>query len=416
MGLLTITINYFLIRKSYGKKPMPICKIIKTTVGESNSVMYRVWVGKRESDIMTYTFFDESITFYGSNTGTNHSYCTFFRQKSSYSTAFSEYVISILRQIIDTHCDAEIHFYNNSFAYKLYKNAPEILAHMVNSNPSQILGILNHKTLSRLWLTNTIATPAFCSLSCKECVITNLKKKFGNYDAFVIQENISGGGNGTFLVNEDNSDIVIASLDKTKLYLVSPYYFPNKSMSCHLMISRNDVAVFPVSEQILDYTTNRIVYLGNKYLPSSSQMSMAVKDLANKVGIALQSIGYLGICGLDFIYAEKQIMLIEINPRYQGSSYAINTALYSKDIPSLFEMNDMCFSKTSFPQTLLSSIEYLEIDCINISHSFASEKDLPDENKLSTNSTKHILFTDGCLNAREFEAGAYLYRELIFNS
>ena len=52
----------------------------------------KIWVGKRESDILTYQYFDVSITFWGSNTNNNHSFCSSNRVKANYNKKFSVFV------------------------------------------------------------------------------------------------------------------------------------------------------------------------------------------------------------------------------------------------------------------------------------------------------------------------------------
>ncbi len=79
----------------------------------------KIWVGKRESDILTYQYFDVSITFWGSNTNNNHSFCSSNRVKANYNKKFTEFVKDLLIKYISLDKNTEIHFYNNEFAYKL---------------------------------------------------------------------------------------------------------------------------------------------------------------------------------------------------------------------------------------------------------------------------------------------------------
>ena len=114
----------------------------------------KIWIGKRESDIMTYEYFDMSITFWGSNTGNNYSFCTTNRIKDNYDNAFTQFVLKKLDCYFNQYNkpDIEIHFYNNSFAYKLISINPLLKKYIVNMNSQRIFNIVRHKTLSRVWL------------------------------------------------------------------------------------------------------------------------------------------------------------------------------------------------------------------------------------------------------------------------
>lgn len=371
--------------------------------------MYRIWVGKRESDIQTYDYFDYSITFYGSNNGNNKSFCVKNRINSSYSHAFCNFVVENIKKINSYNEKLEIHFYNNVFAHKIINECPEFEKFIVNLNPLSVLNTLRHKTLSRLWLNNCTDTPAFCLLSKKECVISNLKNKFGHkYNAFIIQKNYSGGGTGTYLIDNDNEDKIINELDEVELYLVSPFYFPNQSFSCHIFIDNEKCIVLPVSKQKLFIENSKMEYIGNTYINSKSEISNNIKQSAMKICKKLQSIKYRGICGFDFILTNDCILLIEINPRYQGSSFVINAALKENNLPSLFELNEMCF-KNGIPDHIAAQISVLQIKYENTTLYYQNTCDINEANRLIKDKGK-VVFLDGFSDACKFQKGSYLLR------
>ncbi|MFR7759519.1 MAG: hypothetical protein ACLU1X_00665 [Peptoniphilus grossensis] len=79
------------------------------------------------------------------------------------------------------------------------------------------------------------------------------------------------------------------------------------------------------------------------------------------VGKRLMEINYRGICGLDFIFIQNNILLIEINPRYQGSSYLLNAVLNVYNLPSLFELNSICFSANYINNDITSQIDKMSV-------------------------------------------------------
>lgn len=370
--------------------------------------LIRIWIGKRESDIVTYPYFDYSITFWGSNKNNNFSFCKSTRLNSNYSTEFTDYVIEKLRGILQDNTnteETEIHFYNNSFAYKIIDSDYRFKLCIKNLNSNYVHNLLRHKTLSRLWLSNTVDVPAFISLSKYECTYSRLKKIYPDYKQFVIQDNYSGGGDGTFIISSNNEEKILKNLADNKVYLISPYYEDNISISCTIMVDRYSCSVFPISQQLLAIS-DQIRYCGNRYYYSSDNIAKEVKFEAKLVGNILRNIGYRGICGLDWIYTKGRLLLIELNPRYQGSSFAINEALKRNDVPSLFEINNYCFS-SSIPTNIKESIEELSIPFEN--HCvFYGQKPI-------TNSDNDILFLDGYNESNKFDKGVYLYRYISFD-
>ena len=322
---------------------------------------FKIWVGKRESDILTYKYFDVSITFWGSNVNNNHAFCTTERLRDNYGDDFSQYVLKNLLLYISKYqgVNIAIHFYNNSFAYKLVNLYPPLKNYVVNINSQKIYSILRHKTLSRVWLQNTVNVPQFAYLSKDECMYKKLLNKFPHYNKFIVQKSISGGGNGTYLIYADNWEEVICNLDVNDVFLVSPYYEDNISLSCHLIIDNKKVTVFPVSKQLLRFEDNKLYYCGNEYLNNDDSLAINLKKVATIVGNRLMRIGYRGICGLDFIFSDNKILLIEINPRYQGSSYLINAELKKRNLPSLFELNEIAFNNC-INENITKSIDNME--------------------------------------------------------
>lgn len=364
--------------------------------------MVKIWIGKRESDIQISSYFDYSITFWGSNIGTNHAFCREHRTNSNYEREFTDYVIREIKLIQAEHLDGiQLFFYNNSFAYKIMDEDGSLKKHIKNINSPYIHNLLKHKTLSRVWLSNTVNVPAFASLSKAECNIDHLKKLFPEVNRFIIQENHSGGGDGTYILDYDDSDQVLSALSSQKLYLVSPYYEDNIPLSCAIFIDQNGCITFPVAKQLLYVSGNRLKYYGNQFYASNNPMNSNLQPFIYDVGNALYHVGYRGICGLDWIYSNNAFYLIEVNPRFLGSSFVVEKVLKDNHLPSLFELNSMCF-ESAIPVGIKNKLSRIHIPyenhCIffgqNISHIHPSD----------------IVFYDGFDRATTFEEGCYLFR------
>ena len=373
--------------------------------------MLKVWVGTRESDILTYNYFDYSITFYGSGKDTNFSYCDTIRERSNYKNSFTQFVINNIDALITQYKHIEIHFYNSVFAHKILELQPNFYDSFKNLNSAYVLNVLRHKSLSRLWLSNSICVPAFTTLSKDECRLDNLIRKFGSFNNFVIQKNFSGGGAGTYLLNAETEKYIHTLLSDNELFLVSPYYENSQNFSCHMIIGEKTQLIFPASKQLLDTSANHLSYCGNDHAAVTANEKSMLYDSAKRIAKQISKIGYRGICGADFIINNNKIMLIEINPRFMGSSFAINYALKKANYKSLFELNDISFNGESD----LLEYQYLEnltIDINNYCVFYNSSTDRANQlyNELRTTS---ILFEDGWLNAVKYEEHAYLFRYLL---
>lgn len=101
-------------------------------------------------------------------------------------------------------------------------------------------------------------------------------------------------------------------------------------------------------------------------------------------------------------------MLIEINPRYQGSSYLLNAVLNVYNLPSLFELNSICFSANYINNDITSQIDKMSVSF----ESYTSIYKLGGCNDIKNLPKNVLLFLDGLSNANKFEDGVYLYRYL----
>ena len=117
--------------------------------------------------------------------------------------------------------------------------------------------------------------------------------------------------------------------------------------------------------------------------------------------------GYRGICGYDFLLKDEAIYLIEINPRYMGSSYLINMVLFENNLPSLFELNDMAFKND------ISILKYKDI-VWNLEIPYTTFATHYDEHKNYSHYPEcYRLFKDGHDFDDQCEENAYMYSYII---
>ena len=84
-------------------------------------------------------------------------------------------------------------------------------------------------------------------------------------------------------------------------------------MNVHLIIGNKDILYFPGSIQIIQEIEDRLIYLGADYISFQTIPALERNKLRNNVeliGKYLQSIGYRGIIGFDFLITKNEIMFI----------------------------------------------------------------------------------------------------------
>lgn len=368
----------------------------------------KVWVGRYESDVLTYNQnpFDYSITYYGSNKKNNFAYSTKMRWIAKYDNDFADFMNSALTNICQKD-DIEIFFYSNDPKNVLLSKYPNYTKYCRNCNDNKLIDWLNNKTYTRLWLDNIVEVPKYTLLSKYECTYNHLHAIFPDFDEFIIQKNYSSGGEGTYRLTQQNESSIIEKLSLTEPYLVSAYYKNTFSLCCHVIIAKDNNIIFPLGQQLLSPANHRISYEGTDYSFFKNLNKVSTNncmEFIEKISNLLSQNGYRGICGYDFLLINNKPILIEINPRFMGSSYLINHVLAENEIPSLFTLNTMAFQNNP-------SIQKYKRIIMNMDINYYTKTIRNFEGKDNIKPPKRKwLFTDGLTENMQLDSDVYLYR------
>ena len=298
-----------------------------------------IWIGKYESDILQDEIFIGSITMFGSNRNTNYSFFESFKNKSFDYNDFISFIAEKSELVLSENKNCKLYFYNPSWAYDILKTNKNLINYIANElNPKKLIDFLNDKAMSRLWISNIVKIPPFVVLSKNECTYKNIKTLFDNSDTFIVQQNVSEGGEGTFLLNEKND--ISNLLSEFETFLVSPFLEKSISLNVTLICNKNkEYVAFPISEQIFDSKNN---YIGSDFIAGDNIYKLNQKNIDNfisKIAEVLLKNSYTGICGIDFLLHNDDLYFIEFNPRFQGSSFLLNIWLKNCFKLSLYELN-----------------------------------------------------------------------------
>ncbi len=151
---------------------------------------------------------------------------------------------------------------------------------------------------------------------------------------FVVQPPVGSSGENTYFVNdEDDFDRVRHVFGYDQRVKLSKY-LPAPSLNGHCIVLRTreglrSIAVCP-SVQIVGIpgcTRRPEIYCGNDF-SAAGMVSKSIREeictIMEKIGLFMGSKGFLGLFGMDFLLYDNQVLALEINPRFQGSTMLLS--------------------------------------------------------------------------------------------
>lgn len=369
-----------------------------------------IWIGPRESEVLRIKdMFYKTITYYGSNKENNVSLNELngVRLSNMYKKQIAfDFYLKEIKSLI--YFDVYFMFYNPLLAYKIAKHIPNFISKCICLNKYDTLIFLNDKTKTRYWLKEHINVPEFKMVEGEHCNIEYLKRIFEKSEKFIVQENVSSGGNGTFLV-DDNSNFIP---NNSQIYLCTKYIENNISINIHIIVSSKQVIIESPSIQLIQKKNGRLIYFGADYIEAKRLECLdELNTSANKIATLLQKIGYRGVCGIDFVYSNKKLYFIELNPRFQASTFLLNDFRIDKGLKSIQELQINSFSNKPLQSGLYDTNEsfYRIVHLGNDQF----EKYIYERSK-NCNYIKYI-HTDNAFLSKKIEDDAYMYH-IVFST
>lgn len=383
---------------------------------KNNMSLY--WIGVRESEIeATGNLFSGSITIYGSNNENNYAFDKKYKYRINCNTDSEEWIKFVNKSV------EKIVNKDNRAAFLLYY--PEdypyfsdlVKDRVICMNDPRIIEFMENKIMTKLWLSKYMKTTPLMVLKGNQISVTRLQKSFEGFNSFVVQYDSSCSGSGTWLLSEETSCEIEEKIAAESAYIVSPYYSKSVSVNVHVVIFNDNICILPPSVQIIILNNNSFCYNGADFIAYNT-LSEAIKnevtECASTVGKKLQEIGYRGVCGVDLLIYSGEVFFMEINPRFQASTMAINCA---------FEINrvDMSVQKMHIEAFLRKDLS-LNLSKFSVDCSFCyftyDEKYLQRLKYLYSlkNTDSAITFIDDSIDwSMKFEKKAYLF-ELLFET
>jgi predicted ATP-grasp superfamily ATP-dependent carboligase len=310
-----------------------------------------VWVGNRESEIEScHEIFAYSISVYGSGVNNNISLINPNSERKFMPEERKSFIIEKMRELLNHNRHCRFLFYSNQTAHAILKMAPELGEFFLCMNNADVLRYLNSKAYTKMWFSHSLPVINFALLTKQEISYSCLKDTFHQDDSFVVQDDGSSGGIGTYLLTENNEETIAGKLSCSQLFVVSPYIKDSYAINFHVVISESQILIYPPSLQITEITEDQFIYKGADFIAASTDVPNEVKEQLRWycliIGKMLQRIHYRGICGLDFLVSNQAIYLMEVNPRFQASSLLLDLSLREQFGIGLIETHMMAFSNS----------------------------------------------------------------------
>ena len=324
------------------------------------------WIGIRESELYgTNTFFNGSITIFGSGENGNHSFEKEYNVRFDYNQdypAWSQFVKTCAQRIVASYPDCVFMLYAPE---DIGEYGVEVASRAVCQNPPSLLDILGDKFKTRQWLSPCVPILPYWMQRGENIRYEELLQTFPGTDKFVVQAASSCGGSGTFLLTEENQNRIYQKLTDASIYAISPFKDCNISPNVHLIIYDSSILLMPPSLQLIDPTEHGFTYRGADYTAYhlvSRDIDKQLRTYAMQIGTVLKSAGYRGICGIDFLVENNKIYLMEINARFQSSTFLINyTLAEAKSVYSVHKLHLDAFQHKLAPEGF---------DCVDVPYSF----------------------------------------------
>lgn len=308
-----------------------------------------IWVGPRESDLCDCAnLFCGSVTIFGPGTGSNIVYCPKNHVRIDHNIpgcVENSFWVDGIRSIKEHSPNAKIMFYNSEFSSDL----PEDLDQdVICRNPLSMLKMLSEKVTTRMAFSQMVPVVPFQELTYGNNF--DLSALFPDFPKLIFQEDQSSGGYGTHIVEKNDAKRLEAFVGKQ--FMVSPYFEKSVSANVHMVIGEEMFLYLPGSIQIMQELNGKLLYLGADYITFHTLPSVQkeeIREQSNCLGKFLQSIGYRGVLGFDFLITEDEVMFVEVNARFQASTPLLNKALKESGLPTLQEMQLAAFSDGKLP-------------------------------------------------------------------
>lgn len=194
-------------------------------------------------------------------------------------------------------------------------------------------------------------------------------KKIVGGNRLVIQGQTGAGGNNTFYIDSFEKFDKYSKECNNKYFLSK--YIKHLPINITVIINKYNVIILPVSIQLIELKDDKFKYVGADFIYSQTFNNNIKKQIYKYTDIIVEEskkLNYSGILGIDFIVDDDDnVFFMEINPRFQSSSFIINQYLSKYCSTSIAELHYFAITDKFIGNTYLDKIDNSFVNCFSIS-------------------------------------------------
>jgi len=142
---------------------------------------------------------------------------------------------------------------------------------------------------------------------------------------WIVSSQTSNGGDGVFKIN--NYDDFKSAVSKIKNPIIKIEKFIENSISVNQsgIVFFDKIIKYQPSFQIIEEHNGEMRFRGSNFdFGINDMLKKEMTKLTHHIGLELKKLGYCGIFGCDYIIKNDNVYFIEINPRFQGSTFLLS--------------------------------------------------------------------------------------------
>lgn len=309
-----------------------------------------VWVGPRESDILYGNIdFYRSVTYNGTNANHNISLTSETGIRIDHiSTPKKWGLIPFLKRELYSLLDdssVKFLFYNPLQSYLIGGEFPK---RTLCLNDRGILDYFRNKANMRTFAQDCIPVVPYVHFTGTE--VPQVSFDIGEKDMYALQKVYSSSGRGTCCLPVDRCSEYVNTQPKTESYILSPFLKNACPINVHVVIFKDGCLVLPPSYQLINRQGEYFSYVGGDFHTDfPSEIYSLILQRTTSFAEKLRAIGYRGVCGIDYMLTKHELYFLEINTRFQASSFLMDKLLVKERKSSLQQLNLQAFRGESQP-------------------------------------------------------------------
>lgn len=312
-------------------------------------------------------FFSGSITLYPTKEKGNHCYSEVFvadTKSDEFMAKYREYIHNTAKEIQEKDNNARFICFNAKIK-KLCEGLDDI--NIIKIDNYDVAEVLNNKFKTRELVKEFVPILEYIWIDGNEMNYQEIKSKV-NSNRFVVQAPVGSGGDNTYLITSQE-DIDKFVTDKNIEYCVSAYT-PHIPLNATMIVGQYDIVSLPISAQLIMLTDNKFKYVGGDFAYAQQlekDIVDKIVDYSNKIAKKVKEIGYRGILGIDYILNDKnEVIFMEINPRFQASSFLISMALNKHCNTDVAKLHYYAMNKRKLENPCLEKINGAFVNCNDV--------------------------------------------------